>query len=261
MSIHRIKISLLHTWYHFTHSMETWVDLFWNSALQMLIFAFLAVVFSKGDNPLQGMYMIAGMVFWNVIWSAQYGISVGVLWEIWSHSLSSLFITPLTLEEFLVGQGISSAVKAFISIVITVVVGSLVYDFSMAVFGWMIPVYFILLFFFGIAMGMFVISLIFRFGTDVQSLSWSIVFLVQPLGAVFYPVEILPSFVRTIAFGIPTTYIYETIRGQLKDGSIQWNYILIATGLTVIYFIGAYLFLKTTYNTSKRIGRFARLEG
>jgi len=261
MNIKRIKISVLHTWFHMTHTMETWVDLFWNSSLQMLVFAFISVVFSESSNPLQGTYMIAGLVFWNIIWSAQYGITVGVLWEIWSHSFSSLFITPLTLEEFLVGQAISSAAKAIISVFVTAIIGALVYHFSLFVFGWHILIYFLELFVFGLSMGMLVLSLIFRFGTDVQSLSWSIVFLVQPFGAVFYPVTILPPQVRWIAYGFPTTYVFETIRGQLRDGTVNGSYLLIATVINVIYFVVTYSILRMTHNAAKRTGQFARLEG
>jgi ABC-2 type transport system permease protein len=201
------------------------------------------------------------MVFWNVIWSAQYGITVGTLWEIWSRSFSSLFISPLTFEEFLIGQAISSSIKAVIAMTVTATIGAVVYHFSLFTFGWMLPIYFLELFVFGLGMGMFVLSLIFRWGTDVQSLSWSIVFLVQPFGAVFYPVETLPSQIRWIAYGIPTSYIFETIRGQLRDGNINMTNIGIATVLNIVYVCVGYTILKRTYMNSKKTGKFARLEG
>ncbi len=261
MNIHRIKISLLHSWYHLQHSMETWVDLFWNSSLQMLVFAFIALSLSGSTDPAHGGYMIAGLVFWNIIWSAQYGITVGVLWEIWSHSFSSLFISPLTFEEFLIGQAISSFIKAIVAVLVTSVIGAVVYHFSLLAFGWMLPIYFMELFLFGLAMGMIVLSLIFRWGTDVQSLSWSIVFLVQPFGAVFYPIAVLPTQIRWIAYGFPTSYVFETIRGQLTTGAVNSNYLLIATGINVIYLVVSYFLLRQTYLISKRTGAFARLEG
>jgi ABC-2 type transport system permease protein len=261
MNSNRIKISLLHTVYHLTHSMETWVDLFWNSSLQMLVFGFLAVAFAKAQNPLYGTYMIAGLVFWNIIWSAQYGITVGVLWEIWSRSFSSLFITPLTLEEFLVGQAISGAIKGLASLLITAVIGAVVYKFSLLTFGWFLPIYFLELFLFGVSAGMFVLSLIFRWGTQVQSLSWAIVFLIQPFGAVFYPVTVLPEQIRWIAYLFPTTYVYETIRGQIANGSVNIPYLGIATLVNLVYFFVSYWFLRITHEASKRSGAFARLEG
>jgi ABC-2 type transport system permease protein len=257
MKSKRVLASLLHSWYHMTHTMETWVDLFWNSSLQMLVFAFIATGFA---DPLQGTYIVVGLVFWNIIWSAQYGITVGVLWEIWSQSLSSLFISPLTLEEFLAGQAISGVVKACIAVLVTSVIGGLIYHFSLAVFGWELVIYFIELFLFGIAMGMIVLSLIFKWGIDVQSFSWSIVYLIQPFGAVFYPISTLPSQIRWVAYGIPTAYIFETIRGQLKNGRVNWEYIGIATVLNIVYLLVSYFLLKKSFFASKRSGAFARLE-
>ena len=101
MSIKRIKTAILHSWYHFRHSMETWVDVFWNSALQMLVFSFIAAAFVGTTNELYGAYIVVGMILWNIVWSAEYAMTIGVLWEIWSHSLSTLLISPLTLEDFL----------------------------------------------------------------------------------------------------------------------------------------------------------------
>lgn len=261
MSIQRIKISILHSWYHFRHSMETWVDVFWNSALQMFVFSFIAVAFSGTSNELYGAYIVVGMILWNIVWSAEYAVTIGVLWEIWSHSLSTLFISPLTLEEFLVGQAVSSFFKAVTSVLVTATIGAAVFHFSLLTLSWPLVIYFIELFVFGIAAGMIVLSLILRWGTDVQSLAWSLVFLVQPFGAVFYPVEVLPLQIRWIAFGVPTTYIFETIRRQLVDGSINTHYLLIGTVLNIIYLILSYLLLRSTFAASKKSGALARMEG
>lgn len=260
MSVHRISIVLLHTWYHFTHSMETWVDVFWNSALQMLVFSFLALTFNKGANEFAGVYVIVGMIFWNVIWTAQYSLTVGVLWEIWSKSFSSMFISPLTFEEFLIGNAISGIIKAAVAVGVTAIIGYSIYQFSIFIFGWVLALYFVEFLIFGWASGMLVLSLILRFGVDVQSLSWSIVFLVQPFGAVFYPASALPPSIRWVAWGFPTTYLFESMRQQVRLGSINWEFIGIGTILNIVYLVSSYLLLRFTHNASKRSGAFARME-
>lgn len=261
MSIHRIKVSVLHTWYHFLHSMETWVDVFWNSALQMFVFSLVAVAFSGTSGNLYGAYLIVGMILWNIVWSAEYAITIGVLWEIWSHSLSTLFITPLTLEEFLLGHAVSAFIKAIASVFITATIGAFIFHFSLLTLGLAFTIYFLELFVFGFAAGLIVLSLIFRWGTDVQSLAWSLVFLVQPFGAVFFPVEVLPAQIRWVAFLLPTTYIFETIRGQIRNGNINTNYLIIGTIVNLIYLVLSYLFLRATFSAAKKSGKFARMEG
>ncbi len=260
MSLQRIKTVLLHTWYHFTHSMETWVDVFWNTALTMIVFVFLASSFKGGENQNQATFMILGMIYWNIIWIGQYGLAIGPLWEIWSRSFSSLFITPLTLDEFLVGQMISSIIKSIAAFAMSAAIGYYFFHFSVFSVGWMLPIYYLELLLFGWAIGMMVVSLIFHIGTDVQSLSWSLVFLVQPFGAVFYPVGVLPPILQTIAFSMPSSYVFEAMRQQLTTGTINTPYVLIGGVLSLIYLVAGYTLLRLIYRRAKQSGSFARME-
>lgn len=260
MRIHRINIVLLHTWYHFRHSMETWVDVFWNPAVQIWVYALIALSFKQTDSP-QGLYVMIGMIFWNAIWVGEYAIAVGALWEIWAQSFSSLFITPLSMTEFIFGQMISGTIKSLLAIIVSAGIAYILYNFSIFTIGWMNAVYIIELLIFSWATGILTLSLIFRYSTQVQSLSWALVFLLQPLGAVFYPVSVLPVQIRWISYSLPITYVFESIRKQIVTGIIDWPALGIATILNIIWFIIACLVFQYTYAQSKKTGAFAKLEG
>lgn len=259
MSGKRLQIVLFHTWYHFLHSVETWVDIFWSPMIQTWIYALIASSFEKGDQ--RGLYVIVGMIFWQVIWVGQYAIAVGALWEIWARSFSSLFISPLSMGEYVIGQMISGAVKSLMAVAMTCLVAFFLYDFSLFSLGWMVPIYYIEFLVFSWATGLMVLSLIFRYSTQVQSLSWALIFLVQPFGAVFYPVTVLPLSMRWISYGLPVTYVFETIRGQLATSVIDWRALAVATILNIIWMICGWIIFVRTYATAKRNGSFARLEG
>lgn len=256
----RLQIVLLHTWYHFMHSIETWVDLFWNPVIQTWIYALIALSFAKTGDP-RGLDVIVGMIFWQIIWVGQYAICVGALWEIWARSFSSLFISPLSMNEYIVGQMISGSVKSILAVAMTSIVALVLYHFSIFSIGWMLPLYFIECLVFSWATGLMVLSLIFRYSTQVQSLSWALIFLVQPFGAVFYPITVLPESVRWISFGLPVTYVFETIRAQIQRGSIDWQALQYATGLNIVWFVLGWVIFTRTYAASKKNGSFARLEG
>lgn len=260
MNSRRLRIVLLHTWYHFTHSMETWVDLFWNPVIQTWIYALIAVSFAQSGNQ-QGHYIIMGTIFWQVIWVGQYAIAVGALWEIWSKSFSSMFISPLSMNEYIVGQMISGSIKSFLAVAMTSIVAFFLYQFSIFSFGWMLPIYFIECLIFSWATGLMILSLIFRFSTQVQSLSWALIFLVQPLGAVFYPATVLPVSIRWISYGLPVTYVFETIRAQMVTHTVDWHALAIATSLNAIWMIAGWFIFVYTFAAAKRNGSFARLEG
>ncbi|KKQ33920.1 MAG: ABC2 transporter [Candidatus Nomurabacteria bacterium GW2011_GWB1_37_5] len=261
MKIYRINTILLHTWYHFLHSMETWVDLFWNSTLQILVYVFLARVFSHSSTIEFTRYLIVGAILWNAIWVAQYGICLGALWEIWAKSFSTMFISPLTLNEFLVGQMISGAIKSVLAVAMSAIIAYYLYGFSIFSLGWILIPAYLLLLIFGWGLGMLVLSLIFRFGTQVQSLSWSVVFLVQPLGGVFYPLSVLPEAMRWVGEIMPSSYIFISIREYLKDGRIAWTELGIGLVLSIAYFLIGYLVLTHSFRQAKITGAFARMEG
>ncbi len=249
---------VLHSWYHFTHSMETWADIFTIPILQLLVFVFIAR--SLSGNSDQGTAMIMGMIFWNIIGVGQYAIVIGALWEIWSRSFGSLFMTPLTLEEFLVGQMLSGFFKSLMAFVFTAAIGWYFYQFSVFEFGAMLWIYYVQLLVFSWAAGMAVLSLIFRYGTDVQSLTWSIIYLIQPLGGVFYPVSVLPESVRWVAWTLPTSYIFESMRRQLAIGVVDWLAIGFATCLNLVWLGAAYMVLRVSLRYSKHSGMLARME-
>lgn len=260
MSWPRIQIILLHTWYHFWHSFEIWVDLFLNATVQMVVYVFIALYLSGGGNSQEGTFLLAGVILWNVIWVGQYAIALGALWEIWSKSFSNLFITPLTLEEFLVGQMISGVIKSIASLAVTGSIGFFIYNFSLLSLGWMLPIYFIQLSVFAWSVGFFVLALIFRFGLSIQAFSWMLVFLLQPLIAVFYPVSVLPPLIQPLAYLFPATHIFEAVRGHLAHGVVSYNLLINATILNAIYITVSFLFLKFIYKWAKKSGTFARME-
>lgn len=260
MSSKRLKVVLLHTWYHFTHSLETWVDIFWNPAIQIWVYTLIALSFVKGGDS-RGFNVIIGMIFWQIIWVGQYSITIGPLWEIWAKSFSSLFISPLSMGEFVLGQMISGVVKSVFAFAMACTIAYLLYDFSIFSLGWVLPVYYVEFLLFSWAAGIMLLSLIFRYSTQVQSLSWALIFLVQPFGAVFYPVTVLPEYVRWIAYIFPVTYVFETIRLQLQTSFIDWRALGIATIINGIWLIAAWSMFVSVYATAKRSGAFARLEG
>lgn len=236
------------------------MDLLWNPVVQILVFAFIGKSLSGGSDKLVAEYMVLGMIFWNVIWIGQYAIALGALWEIWSASFNTMFVTPMTLEEFLTGQMIGGLFKSIVAIAITAFFGMLVYQVSVMSLSFMLPIYFLELYLFSCSFGMMVLGFIIRFGKDVQSLSWALIFLVQPLGAVFYPVSVLAPPLQTIAWGLPTTYVFEAMRRQLTFGQIDGTLIFWATVLNIVYLLAGYIILKVLFRQAKANGMLAKLE-
>lgn len=261
MDFGRIKIIILHSWYHMTHNLESLFDLFWYPVIQFIVFGFVALYFNQNQNQVQSQIILLGLYFWEVIALSQYSVAIGALWEMWSKSFNNMFITPLTLNEFVFAEMVSGALKTIVVFLLLTFIGTGIYSFNIFSIGILtVLIAFGELLFFGWAAGMFILGLIFRYGRDIQTLAWALIILIQPISAVFYPLEVLPYLIRQIALILPTTYIFEMLRAKLLTGVIQWHYLPISTLLNIIYFIASYLFLTRMYRRSKEIGDFARME-
>jgi len=261
MDWHRTKIVILYSYYHFRHSMETWFDIIWFPLIKVITFGFLAFVLSKSELGIgYTQSLITGLIYWEMMRLVQYSVAVGVLWDVWSDSLTSLFITPLKMSEFLFGQYLSGLIKAILMSAVMVLFSWILFGYNPLTIGLMVVLYFIILAIFGGALSLFITSLIIRFGTNVQSMAWGLIYLLQPFSAIFYPVEALPQFIRWVAYGLPISYVMESVRAQHLGYPPRMNDLLSALIMAIIYLILSFVWFRKIYLDAKKSGSFARLE-
>ena len=92
-------------------------------------------------------------------------------------------------------------------------------------------------------MGLFVSAGLIRFGPSFENIAWSSLFLLAPLGCIYYPIEILPNFFQIIAKSLPLVYIFDEARNILINGFINYENLKQAYYLNLIYFVfGIFLF-------------------
>jgi|TARA_B110001452_G_scaffold164184_1_gene136946 ABC-2 type transport system permease protein len=112
---------------------------------------------------------------------------------------------------------------------------------------------FLCLYIFGITLGLFVSAGLLRFGPSFENIAWSSLFLLAPLGCIYYPIEILPEFFQNIARALPLVYIFEEARSILVDNIVDYKNILYAFYLNSIYLIiGILLFYYSFYEARKK---------
>ena len=99
------------------------------------------------------------------------------------------------------------------------------------------------LYIFGVTLGLFVSAGLIRYGPSFENIAWSSLFLLAPLGCIYYPIEILPNFFQIIAKGLPLVYIFDETRNILINSSINYENLKQAYLLNLLYlFIGITLF-------------------
>ena len=261
MSIQRIKAIVLQELYITKHSLEVIIDLFYFSIVTIVVFGFVSVYLSGAANSTAAYYLLIVMVLWEVIRITQYSISVGSLWNIWSRNLSNMFIAPLSVSEYMIAEMVSGAVKTIIILIVISLISYVVFDFNIVRIGLInLSFFFINLTIFAWSVGIVILAVIFRYGTRIQALAWGLVFLFQPLTAAFFPVNVLPEFLQTIAWVLPPTYVFEAARANIVDPSIDWSFTLIAFAQNIVYFLISIWYFHVMFNKAKETGQFAKNE-
>ncbi len=261
MKLHRVIGILLQELYITRHSYEVILDIFYFSIINIVVFGFVSVFLVGQAKSQVAQYIITGMILWEIIRVSQYTLSLGSLWEIWSRNLSNLFVTPLNLKEYLGAQMLSGAVKAIIVFFTISFIALFVFHFNIFQLGSLnLVIFFINLVLFSWAIGLFILALIFRYGTRIQAFAWSLIFLFQPLCATIFPVKILPVQIQYISYLLPPTYVFEAARQALSSNAINWEYAAISFILNLIYFALSIIFFNFMFNRSKDVGQFARNE-
>ncbi len=238
------------------------MDVVFFPTMSIILFGFLSTYLSGTVDSLVGHFVLMGMLLWQVIFITQYSVSVGSLWNIWSRNLSNMFISPLALKEYIFAHMLSGVTKSLLIFLITSVVSIFVFKFNIFELGFVnLFLFYINLIIFALSVGISILGLIFRFGTRIQAFAWGLLPLFQPLTAALYPVSVLPSPIRELAYIFPPTYIFEAARDSLRFGGVNLRLIGISFGINIIYFVLGVLFFRSMFRKSKETGQFARNEG
>jgi ABC-2 type transport system permease protein len=111
----------------------------------------------------------------------------------------------------------------------------------------------------GWTIGVLTTSLIMRFGQEAEVLAWSMVFLFQPISCVFYPLDVLPGWLQSVAWVNPAAHVFEGMRGLLANQTAPVTSLGLATGLNALYVVAVIAWFHHTFNICKDRGSLVRV--
>ena len=228
-----------------------------------MLFGSLGVFFARQSGPSSAAqagaaYLLSGIVLWHVVYQAQIAVSTGFMEETWSRNLLSLMVTPLKELELVAGIALFGLVKLVMGVGVVALAAYALYAFDVTTLGLgLVPVMAILLAG-GWAIALLVVGLMLRFGNGAEALAWGIMFLVMPLGGVFYPVEALPPFIRPISELLPTTHAFAAGRELIDGGPMPWGELAQAAVGTLVAVLGALAFVAWMLRLFRRRGYVTR---
>lgn len=202
--------------------------------------------------------LLTGLVFWQIAWRGSIDIAISLLQEFWHRNLMNLFSTPLKLSEWIAGVLLLSVMKLCLTISFGALMVYVFYALNVFTIGWMFIPFAIALVIFGWALSFLSSSAIIYWGHRVEMFTWMAAFLFAPFSAVFYPVEVLPSWAQTISWCLPITYIFQGMRLILNGGEFPMGNFWISMGLNGLYLSLSIMLFCFAFERSRRKG-LARL--
>lgn len=261
MKAHRIAALFVRHLYVLRRSFPRLLEIFYWPTVDLLVWGFLTVYLSRFGEGLPGYvgFFIGALIFWDILFRAQSGISVSFLEDVWSKNLLNLFTSPLTPLEYLVSLMLFSTAKLVVTIVLLSVLAWLFYAFNLFVIGIALVPFVLNLMVLGWVIGIFTMALILRFGQEAEVLAWALGFLFMPLSAVFYPVAVLPPLLRFLAQYISSAHVFEGMRQVLSGGGFPLEHLVWATVLNAAALLSALLFYRWCFVFIRKRGLLVRL--
>lgn len=255
MNLRRIWALNLRQLYVLRRSWARVTDLFYWPVLDLLFFGFLSLYMGRLDAVPRFVGLILGaLILWDVFFRVQQGISISFLMELWTRNLLNLFATPITVPEFLTALMLWGVIKIGITVTLLSVLAFLLYHFNVFMLGFSLIPFFAALILFAWAVGMVVTAIILRFGQAAETLAWSLAFLFQPFGAVFYPISIYPDWLVGVLRLLPLPYVFEGMREVLAGRPLPLANVWTALALDAVYLAAAFGFFGFMFRLARERG-------
>ena len=239
MSLNKMYGLFLRHFYLIKSSLPRVLDLIYWPTIQIILWGFISKFFSIYSdyyNNTLGIILTCAILY-DILFRSSISFNMLFLEEIWSRNFTNLFIAPLKLKEIIISLIFTALIRTLIGLVPAIILTSPLFGVSILKLGFPLFILFLSLYIFGITLGLFVSSGLMRYGPSFENIAWSSLFLLAPLGCIYYPIEILPEFFQVIAKGLPLVYVFDETRNILINGMVNYENIKQAYLLNLVYLI------------------------
>ena len=203
--------------------------------------------------------LIGAVLLWDMLLRSQLHFSFSFLEEMWSRNLGHLFMSPLTVNEFVAALMLMSLVRLLVGLFPVVIVAKYAFGFDIFTLGWSLPLFFANLVVTGWALGLASAGTVLRFGLGAEGFVWSAVFVLLPIVCVYYPVSILPGWLQVIALAMPPTHVFEGMRAVLLEHVVRADFLLYASLLNALWLAAGFALFHYLLRSARRHGSLLQM--
>lgn len=183
--------------------------LFW-PIIGLLSVGLMGAYLSLEENYLA--FILIGAVTLSVLQVSQLDVAYVLLFDIWSKSLRYTFVTPISIFNMVFGAWLFGALRGLVAFLILVVSGKFLFALNLLIDPISLCLFLLGIFLSAMIIGTLTCSLLLIFGYRAEVAAWTLTAIFMLLCGIYYPVTLLPSGIREIAYAIPLTHFLEFYR-------------------------------------------------
>jgi len=260
MAFHRTAAIVLRQYYLLRGSPLRVLPIFAWVAIDIVLWGFITRYLNTIASPGFDFVpvLLGAVLFWDFFTRVMHGVTMAFLEDVWSRNFLNLFASPLSIREYVGGLVLSCIATSALGLLTMVVLAATAFGLSFFAYGAMLVPFLLVLFLFGIALGIFASALVLRFGPASEWIVWPVPAFLSPFAAIFYPVSTLPHWMRMVSYLLPPSYVFEGMRAIVSGGAYRGTSLLLSAILAVLYILLASWFFTRVHRHAVRTGLLAR---
>jgi ABC-2 type transport system permease protein len=260
MPLRRTAAVVLRQYYLLRGSPARIVSLFAWIAIDIVLWGFISrylnTVASPGFNFVPA--LLGAVLLWDFFTRVMQGVTMAFFEDVWSRNFLNVFASPIRISEYVGGLVLSSIATSTVGLLFMLVSATTVFGLPFFGYGIAVVPFVLVLFLFGIALGIVASALVLRLGPAAEWFIWPIPALISPFAGVFYPLTTLPTWMQAVSRILPPSYVFEGLRAMIKGDAVSPAGLLTGGGLGAAYILLAGWFFARTYKHVVKTGLIAR---
>jgi len=260
MRLSHINAIVLRQYYLMRGSVARLLPLFAWVAVDILLWGFITRYLNEVAEARFNFVpvLLGAVLLWDFFTRVMQGVTTSFLEDIWSRSFINLFASPLTITEYVTGLVLTSIATSLIGLIVMLILATSIFHLSYFSFGLLLIPFLLVLFLFGIALGIAGTALVLRLGPASEWFIWPIPAMISPFVGVFYPLSTLPQWMHAIAYLLPPSYVFEGMRAILLGQPFSSSLLVWGITLACSYILLAGWYFTRVYRYAVQTGLLAR---
>jgi ABC-2 type transport system permease protein len=202
--------------------------------------------------------LLGAVLLWDFCTRIMQGVTTAFLEDVWSRNFLNLFASPLSIAEYVSGLVTTSLLTSILGLAVMLLVATSAFGLHFFALGLSLAVFLVVLFLFGITLGIVGTAIVLRFGPASEWLLWPLPAVLAPFAAVFYPLATLPAWMQAVAHALPPAYVFEGLRALLAGRAFPADRLALGAGIAVVELLLAGALYVRVYRRAVRTGLLAR---